>query len=139
MQVQIHRTLVLTVIECADCGVPFGVTERLERERREDRANFYCPNGHSQWFPGKTPAQLVAEERARTEAALATARQLRASLDGALEEVTKAQRAANALRTRVGNGVCPDCHRTFKNVALHARSKHKGAAEAKLVTEEMKP
>jgi hypothetical protein len=141
----IKRELVINVIDCPQCGIEFGVTKSFEEYRRKDHETFYCPSGHDMSYKGKTDAQLLREERERAQqiaaerdAALREAWDLKASLNGALEEVTKAKKATSALKTRVSNGVCPDCHRTFKNVALHARSKHKGTAEAQAVAEEMK-
>ncbi len=46
-------------IECASCSVWFSVTEHFERRRREDHAQFFCPNGHSNIYP----APKVTEEQ----------------------------------------------------------------------------
>ena len=135
--IRIERRLTIRVWSCTSCGVEYGLTEEFDQSRRETQAPFYCPNGHSQSYAGKTKAQAVAEEKQRTALAVAQARDLQRALDATMDTLRAEQKASAALKTRVGNGVCPDCHRTFKNLALHSRSKHKGASEAAKVAEEM--
>lgn len=53
----------LTLIHCANCGVPFGMTADMEKRRRQDHGTFYCPAGHRNVFDGKTDAEK-AQERA---------------------------------------------------------------------------
>jgi hypothetical protein len=43
-----------SVIECAGCSLPFGVTSTFERQRRDDHRTFYCPNGHNNFYPHET-------------------------------------------------------------------------------------
>ena len=136
--ITIARPLKVRVWSCQSCGVEYGVTEEFDESRRETHATFYCPNGHGQSYSGKTKEQAVAEERQRTNAALAQARDLQQALDATMDTLRAEQKASAALKKRVGNGVCPDCHRTFKNLALHARSKHQGLNEAAKVAEEQR-
>lgn len=49
-------------VTCAQCGVRFDMTNQLEASRREDHNPFYCPNGHSQYFPGKTAQEKKIDE-----------------------------------------------------------------------------
>jgi hypothetical protein len=49
-------------ITCHTCGVVFGLTDSVDAARREDHKTFYCPNGHSQYFPGKTEEEKLIEE-----------------------------------------------------------------------------
>src|SRR5688500_16343266 len=48
-------------ITCAECGVIFHIPDRLEKLRRDDHGTFYCPNGHSQYFRGKTDEEKKIE------------------------------------------------------------------------------
>lgn len=43
--------LVLEEINCARCGIRFGVSLPLLERRRNDHDTFYCPNGHGNVFP----------------------------------------------------------------------------------------
>lgn len=67
-----------TVVPCAACFMPFAITVDFEKKRRRDHIGFFCPMGHSNYFP-----QQTEEERLR---ALADARtvelgRLRAELE----------------------------------------------------------
>jgi hypothetical protein len=52
----------VSTINCANCGITFDLPDHFEEKRRNDHATFYCPNGHSQYFPGKTKEQKRIEE-----------------------------------------------------------------------------
>jgi hypothetical protein len=107
----------LYVSDCAACGVVFAMTVELENRRRKDRDSFYCPNGHGMHFTGKTDEQKLREAEAR-EVALQD--QLRASI--AEGEATRAVLLRD--RSRIANGVCPCCNRSFENVRRHISTKH---------------
>ena len=117
----------LTIISCANCHMPFGVTDELEQARRVDHGTFYCPNGHGQWFPSKTPLE---QERDRLKSRLATAE--RSEEFYRAQAVMERRRAAaqKGQRTRVLNlitrGVCPvaGCRRNFTNVREHMATQH---------------
>jgi len=49
---------------CSECKVTFWVTAAHEAKLVRKRQTFYCPNGHGQWFPGKTDAQRAKEAEA---------------------------------------------------------------------------
>lgn len=118
----------LTKIECASCGIPFGLSEDYASRRRQDHAGFMCPAGHSNVFNGETEAERLRRQVAQLQtsmehkdAALSTMREQRAALE----------RSRSALRgvhtrtcNRVKNGVCPCCNRTFANLASHMHTKH---------------
>lgn len=36
---------------CSECGCSFSVPEALYNGLKETHSTFYCPGGHSQWFP----------------------------------------------------------------------------------------
>lgn len=44
------------ILECAECGVMFGITDRLFRTRKADHETFHCPHGHGNHFPNRTEA-----------------------------------------------------------------------------------
>lgn len=120
----------LEVISCAGCGTAFGVQPDVVKRRRDDHKTFYCPNGHSNFFPGeseleKTQRMLTnARERARYAESSATA---------ARDQARAAERSKAALRghltrarNKVAAGNCPvpDCGQHFANVREHMKHKH---------------
>lgn len=108
---------------CCNCGIPFAMSADFQRRRREDRKDFYCPAGHPQHYIGKTEAEKLREEverqRQMREAEQARAEKLR-------QERDQVSRAHRRMRTRVMNGVCPCCNRTFQNLLRHMQSEHAG-------------
>lgn len=111
----------LELIHCGECGVPFGLSDEFMAERKRDHKTWYCPNGHARHYPGITDAEKIRRlEAERTH--------LRDQRDAA-ERSRAAQKAqATKLRgklKRVENGVCPECNRSFQDLARHMASKHK--------------
>lgn len=114
------------VEECASCGVMFAVTQEFYAEclRRKRERPFYCPNGHQQWYTGKSDEQLrkEAEQRARDA-------ELRAQTEhdqrlAAERELKQERKRATAERKRVAAGVCPCCNRSFVQLTRHMKTKH---------------
>jgi hypothetical protein len=116
----------LATVECAQCSLPFGVTEHLMRERRNDHATFYCPRGHGNYYPHESDEEQLRRrlkfEREKTARLTANLDQTTASLSATKGVVTK-QRQKLA---RVKAGVCPCCNRSFQNLGRHMESKHPG-------------
>jgi hypothetical protein len=52
----------ITSIDCANCGIQFGVDSDRVARLRETHETFYCPNGHRNHFPGKTKQEKRIEE-----------------------------------------------------------------------------
>jgi hypothetical protein len=52
----------MNIIHCSECGMPFGVTEDRVERLRECHNTFYCPSGHSQFFPQKTKAEMLQDK-----------------------------------------------------------------------------
>lgn len=111
------KTLTLSVIECASCGIPFGITEDFEERRRNNHTGFYCPNGHSNYYAGKSEAEKLRDELKRKEQELA---------DTAIQKINLQNQLAEKERKlkRVHNGVCPCCNRSFVNLQKHMKTKH---------------
>lgn len=106
---------------CINCGVLFGIPASLQRQRIRDHYNIWCPNGHTQHYPGKSDVE-------RLEELLATQKQrLNLALQRENEERTRADKLAKAAalhKKRIVAGVCPCCTRTFKQLAAHMKTKH---------------
>jgi hypothetical protein len=112
---------------CSECGVTFGLPAHYRRKRRQDHHTFYCPNGHSQYFPSETEAEKLRKElereRQRTVAAQNQTRMER-------EQREKLERKMK----RVDKGTCPECNRHFANVERHMKSKHAQHSATKKAT-----
>jgi hypothetical protein len=126
------RTYGFAWIDCSNCGVTFAITNDYEQRRREDKRSFYCPNGHTQFYPGETGKEreirelkeklrLEESRRANAESSRKWAEQ---AAQGARIAAGKAKAAKNRLLHRVNCGVCPHCKRTFKQLAAHMKTKH---------------
>jgi hypothetical protein len=115
----------LVVLRCW-CGIQHAVPSSLRNEqvRAHNRGHsmlIYCPLGHQHQPAGESEAarlrrqlerEQVAKQRAQDEAAAAERRRR-----AAVGQTTK-------LRNRIAKGVCPDCGRTFENLARHMQTKH---------------
>lgn len=42
-----RATVTLFIVDCANCGIIFGIPDDFDDRRREDGGSFYCPNGHT--------------------------------------------------------------------------------------------
>jgi hypothetical protein len=122
-------TYKLHPLTCSECGILFGLENGYDDRRREDQRTFYCPNGHSQHYPGKTKTQRLQEQ---LDAARSLA-QREATWRREAEARTETERRSAAaykghvtrIRNRIANGVCPaGCNRHFDNVERHIASKH---------------
>ncbi|SIE38084.1 Uncharacterised protein [Mycobacteroides abscessus subsp. abscessus] len=112
-----------TVIHCGHegCGVPFALNDEFIRQRREDHRTWYCPNGHSRYYPQMNETELAKARAARLERQLANR-----------EEDLRAAKAAHAVtkgkltktRNRIAKGVCPCCNRSFVNLGKHMAGQH---------------
>jgi predicted GIY-YIG superfamily endonuclease len=99
-------------IDCANCGMPFGITPDFEDRRRQDHRGFHCPNGHSNVYRGETEAEKLQKRLDAERRQTAMER----------EQRLKAERQL----ARVRKGVCPKCNRSFKALERHMATKHKG-------------
>jgi len=60
----------LVAVECCNCHTLFAMTQEMHNRRHRDHKLFYCPQGHSQHFTGKTDDERSI---ARLQKELATA------------------------------------------------------------------
>lgn len=121
-----------STVECCVCLTGFAIEAGLHDARKRDQRSFWCPNGHEQHFTGERPElkrikELEQErDRLRRERDSATSAREWAEqrTRGANIAAGKARAAKQRLEQRVARGVCPCCHRTFKQLAAHMKSKH---------------
>jgi hypothetical protein len=116
MNPTMNYTETLVVTHCW-CGIALAIPSNLHRVAHDEKGHsVYCPLGHPFTY-GNSYEERLAAERRRHEA---TRDLLRAE-----ENSHKATRGhLTRQKKRVAAGVCPCCHRTFKQLARHMRSKH---------------
>jgi len=106
-------TLKYTEMICGNCGVVFYVPEAFEKERRERGGGWHCPNGHTRVYRESDVAKLRRE--------LSVEKNLRLHFEHKTERTEK---ELSRIKKRVHAGICPECNRTFKNLAAHMKTKH---------------
>jgi hypothetical protein len=111
----------IVALDCAECGVTFGIGDVFERNRRKDHRSFYCPNGHSQGFYGENKAERYERLYKSAEARLTHTRDQR---DAAERSKRAYKGQVTKIKRRVGKGVCPCCNRSFQDLASHMEAKH---------------
>lgn len=119
----------LTVVDCCECGILFGVPRDLDKRNRNDsRRTFWCPSGHPQHYTGPSEAQRLRKQLERTERERDEAKAARIA---ARDQARAAERSAAAykgrvtrLKNRAAAGVCPCCQRTFQQLARHMSAMH---------------
>lgn len=118
-----------TDLTCYKCGILFSVPDHWYKCRREDKENFWCPNGHSQAFV-KSMADKLAEELSRAKQQLAQKddeiQWQRQHREAAERSASAARGQVTRLKNRASAGVCPCCNRTFSQLARHMANKHPG-------------
>jgi hypothetical protein len=111
----------LSIIDCGECGVTFGLTSGFVKERKRSHQTFYCPNGHARYWPDETEEERykrlyhAAERRAGSnyDLAMSNERKLRATKG----VVTK-------LRKHTLGGECPLCGQTLRDLKRHISRVH---------------
>jgi len=106
---------------CGLCDIPWGMPKTYVDARRSDGRGFMCPNGHKWRYSGETKEEKLRREVRATKDALA---RTRADLDQTAASLRSTKGVVTKMRKRVGNGVCPCCKRTFKDLARHMDSQH---------------
>ena len=117
----------MDTLNCTGCGIHFGMPDGYLDNRRSDKKNFYCPNGHSMSYT-ESEADCLRRERNRLKQQVA---QRDDAIREYIEQRDAAERTASAYKgqvTRLKNrskaGLCPCCNRHFTNLERHMASKH---------------
>lgn len=118
----------LNVIECSNCGMPFGITQDFEQRRRDDHRVFYCPTGHHNVYDHESEAEKLRRQLKATQSHMAAQQARHDQVKAELED-TKAQ--FERAKSRISKGVCPCCNRQFANLHRHMTTKHPSYKVAK--------
>lgn len=111
----------IETLQCANCGLPFGITKEYMSCRRDDHGGFYCPNGHVNYYPQASEAEVLRKKLSDEQARHANT-QL---------ELMAAQKSKQRLEKRIKNGACPCCNKQFVQLTRHMKSKHPDYQENK--------
>ena len=114
---QVFHTVTIETETCFKCGCVFGMSSEFRKQRLNNHDTFYCPAGHGQVYTGKTEAQKLREE-------LDEERQRKLDALARANEAESAKAKLERKLKRVDRGVCPECNRTFANLARHMACKH---------------
>ena len=111
-------------IPCNACGVLFWITGEFCDARKRDGKTFYCPNGHTLSYDGdydrlRRERDRLKQENARLEEEKAYGERM---MKEALAE-------SKRLKRRAASGTCPECKRTFPELARHIAHRHPGMVE----------
>jgi hypothetical protein len=123
----LSHSVEIEFIDCAACAMTFGLTADFIQRRRNDGANFYCPNGHTNHYR-ENEQDRIRQERDRLKQQTA---QYEDWLKEERERRETAERSASArkgqitrMKNRAAAGVCPCCSRSFENHRRHMSTKH---------------
>lgn len=111
------QSIIINVVTCANCGIKFGLEESYQNRKRYNHEDFYCPNGHSQYYPQDNEAERLQKELKRKEQELANTVITKIQLQN---DLNKKNRDLNRLK----KGVCHCCNRSFVNLQRHMKTKH---------------
>src|SRR5258708_12300645 len=103
---QVQLTVTLSEINCGKCGGTYAINERYREDCHEHGRSWNCPYCQTGW--GYASKGLLAEEQRRHQATLARLNEAAAARDQLARKLQRVQR-----------GVCPQCNRSFHNLAPH--------------------
>ena len=118
------------VEHCYKCSMAFAMPSDFKRNKLKDRSTFYCPSGHPQYYIGQTEEQRLKKELEQKAKLLEAANDRVDVVKRERDHITKAH---VKMRSRVMNGVCPCCNRTFQNLMSHMKSEHPEFRDIKTV------
>lgn len=128
-QVQIRFDVVLTEINCGECGGTYAINERYREQQYQKGGSWHCPYCQCGWgYANNNENAKLRKELEQTKRNL-TFHQNNAASEREAREATErrltAQKAAKTrLRNRIKNGVCPCCTRSFSNLQQHMKTEH---------------
>jgi hypothetical protein len=108
-------TETLVVTHCW-CGIALAIPSNLNRVMHDEGKSCYCPVGHS-FVYGETNEDKLRAERERHRATRDLLAAEERSHQATRGHLTRAKKRSAA-------GVCPCCHRTFKQLRKHMNVKH---------------
>lgn len=122
------HNLGMVMEECCNCGTPFAITKEFHKIVRNSHEIFYCPKGHSQYYPGKSEEEKLRDEVSKLERQVEQKQKQREWAEQDAKNARNGERAQKAAKTRLANkmaaGNCPCCKKHFKVLEKHMKNKH---------------
>ena len=126
-----ETTTELTTIHCGECGGTYAISERYRAKKHESGGYWTCPYCRCGWGYGESETDRIkkeaarAKEEAKWQADRANRLRVEAEHNAARARGYKgAMVKAKKKLDRVEKGVCPECNRTFQNLARHMETQH---------------
>ena len=112
------QTTTYTVISCGTigCGVRFALDDAFMDERQKDHGTWYCPNGHSRYYPAESD---IDKYRRLYKSADERATRLLAERDQAEASRRAWKGQTTRLRNRTAAGECPFCGQHLRDLQRH--------------------
>ncbi len=117
MSAQLNVAVILTEINCGCCGGTYAINERYRAHKAEKGGYWKCPYCGELWGYGDS-------ELKRKERELAAEKERHRTTIARLNEAQQREQKLQRKLKRVDRGVCPECNRTFVNLARHMKCKH---------------
>jgi len=112
-----------TVIHCGRCGGSYALDEGVRSNHQEYGTSWNCPYCKTSWGYHESEADELRKQLEKERKKTKRAEWERTNAENSL----RTQKGVNTkLKNRVKEGVCPCCHRTFKQLAAHMKNKHPG-------------
>lgn len=126
MAYTINHTEVLETEVCCNCGILFAMPQDFKQMLLSKPLvkKFYCPNGHEQWYTGKSPEAKLREAEAELSNERGRRRLAEENAEKARVQAKREATRRKNVQARADAGVCQHCHRQFKDVAGHMERKH---------------
>ena len=116
------------LLNCANCSISFAIPTKLNSELMRNHETFYCPKGHSNYYPGKSDEEKLQEEIHSLEKSLSAANERTDHWYKRTQEEKRSKAAHKAhytiLKKKVKKGQCPCCDKIFPDVAEHIKTTH---------------
>ena len=87
----------MRLCNCAACGVSFAFPIAIAKRREDDHQNFYCPNGHTNYYPSKSEAERLRDTLRMKEREI---EELKAAEQKRAADSAKAARLARQKKTK---------------------------------------
>lgn len=114
----------LVTLTCYKCGVSFAMPTYFQQQRLEDKADFYCPNGHGQAYVESAVERVRREMQAKLDAETNRTAMWKREAEGNKRSLIATKGQLTKIKKRVNNGVCPVCKRNFVALGRHIRGQH---------------
>lgn len=116
--------ITIVTVQCCRCGIYFGLDQWHMEKLKESRTNFYCPNGHEQYFPGQSMEEKLREMKKELTRVSAGLDWWKIEAEEKARSLTATRGVVTRMKHRIANGVCPCCHRQFAQLEKHMKTKH---------------